>query len=451
MTTPNILLAARTAQQDQTTSNLDLAEIEKIAIAIKKAVIVTLRLENDERVFVGNEEKVFLYKIMSAMPIHSYKNKTFETMYDVFSKVGNVSGLRIKKSLLKKTIDLILFFVGEVKKIRSKSKYFSQLQRLSCILHFAAHLRQDKFTVPSLTLLFFKNKTKKNDCLRGKFLQNLILNGVENELACVIASLLPTSHLESYSEINSHPVANLRVNVVCSSVYGVMLDPLLASVVRNNSCRLVYVQHGGAYGLIYPLLHELEVLGADEMIWWGVGEHNVLPTRYAEKPSTLINERTMVLMSDDALPEEVDRYIKIRDELVSCIDSEFDIVMHPSMSFRYPQFQKGISDKDHESAKLIIYDSVFHSLLYARLLVRRPFLIAEREIVAPSHINGQRFIDSLRDSGLMLRPAELADQVNKWVALPNEQLAVEFEQRARFVFSLILNQPRLEDLFPQTN
>jgi len=70
-------------------------------------------------------------------------------------------------------------------------------------------------------------------------------------------------------------------------------------LVKNNNCKLVYVQHGGGYGLIKSHIgHQIEDSGADIMYYWGTGDNNVYPTRYRNKYFSKISRRAVIVLDD---------------------------------------------------------------------------------------------------------------------------------------------------------
>ena len=85
-----------------------------------------------------------------------------------------------------------------------------------------------------------------------------------------------------------------KVNIVVTSLAGIMDDPLLSFLVKNNNSKLIFVQHGGGYGLNKDRLdYVIEHEGADTMYYWGTGDHNVFPTRYRTKNFGKINSKIL--------------------------------------------------------------------------------------------------------------------------------------------------------------
>ena len=52
----------------------NIEEIFEISEKLRMAVIATLNLQENEQVFVGNEEKLFLYALFQYMPSSSHPN-----------------------------------------------------------------------------------------------------------------------------------------------------------------------------------------------------------------------------------------------------------------------------------------------------------------------------------------------------------------------------------------
>jgi len=73
-------------------------ELNVMSEQLRKSVVYTLALEEKEQVFIGNEEKLFLFSLFQNMPdsdhptsvkIRDYKNLTYFRMIDIWS--GEIS------------------------------------------------------------------------------------------------------------------------------------------------------------------------------------------------------------------------------------------------------------------------------------------------------------------------------------------------------------------------
>lgn len=237
-------------------------EIERVSKGLRSAVILTLGLKETDSVFTGNEEKIFLLALFQSMPDSTHPtSKKFSNhrglichrMIDIWS--GEVSK-RCKaqtdrsQSIKERARGLTIHFRALIIRLRDQIFLKKTLARRNKIIHYAAHLRYGSFVVPNLTDLFFTNEYKKDKKMRNYFLDNLKISGIETTLAKYLANLFPISHLELYQAFKNHEVSNIKkIDVVATSVYGIMEDPLLSFLVRNNNSRLVYVQHGAGYGI----------------------------------------------------------------------------------------------------------------------------------------------------------------------------------------------------------
>ena len=69
------------------------------------------------------------------------------------------------------------------------------------------------------------------------------------------------------------------------------------------------------------------------------------------------------------------------------------VVAYPSANFNSESdiLQYGISYPEHERAKLTVYDSIRQSLVYARILTRRPFLISDEMPIHINNYNAEKF------------------------------------------------------------
>ena len=90
----------------------------------------------------------------------------------------------------------------------------------------------------------------------------------------------------------------------------------MSFLIRNASPKLIYVQHGGGYGLNYKrLMYEIEELGSDEMYYWC--QKNVFPTRFKSNGFRRMNSRSFFILSErkNSNPTRANEYIDIAENM----------------------------------------------------------------------------------------------------------------------------------------
>jgi hypothetical protein len=429
---------------------------------LRRAVVATLSLKEAERVFVGNEEKMFLLALFQHMPnsshstavkIKNYKELTFYKMMDIWK--GEIEK-RPKTKQSQPLSERIRHFAIAIRALLIKIKHLvflkSKLQHASVIIHYTAHLRYASFTVPGLTSLYFKHKEKKDEGLRKIFFDNLNKVGFEPILVEYLTSLFPTSHLESYSKFTAHKISNVKkIDTVVTSLAGIMDDPLLSFLVKNNNCKLIYVQHGGGYGLNKNhQAFRIEDGGADLMYYWGTGGNNVYPTRYRDKYFSKMRHQAVIILSDKKDEKTIKPYVRTAEKVANKLQATCIVVAHPNgPKFDYKNIQYGIGYRQHEKAQLVVYDNIAQSLIYARILSKRPFLIIEGDSVklAPQSDNAFKFISLLQESGILIPLEELEYKMNYWMQFSPKEAEREFEEKAQLIFNHVLNQPKIQNIF----
>ncbi len=435
-------------------------ELDIMSEKLRRAVVATLSLKEAEKVFVGNEEKMFLYALFQHMPnsshptavkIKNYKELTFYKMMDIWK--GEIEK-RPKTKQSQPLSERIRYFAIAMRALLIKIKHLvflkSRLQRDSRVIHYAAHLRYGSFVVPSLTDLYFEPKEEKDKNLREAFLNNLSNVGLDPILVEYLASLFPTSHLESYSKFTAYKISNIKkIDTVVTSLAGIMDDPLLSFLVKNNNCKLIYVQHGSGYGLNKNhQAFRIEDGGADLMYYWGTGDNNVYPTRYRDKYFPKMCHQTAIVLSDKKDEKTIKPYVRTAEKVANKLQATCIVVAHPNgPKFDYKNIQYGIGYRQHEKAQLVVYDNIAQSLIYARILSKRPFLIIEGDSakLAPQSDNAFKFISLLREAGILIPFNEIEQNINYWMKFSPKEAKREFEKKAQLIFNHVLNQPKIQD------
>ena len=442
----------------------NIEEIFEISEKLRMAVIATLNLQENEQVFVGNEEKLFLYALFQYMPSSSHPNTikitnpkelTFFRMMDVWSGETNKRPETRKKQRLTEKVRNFIIWIRSLF-IRLKDQVFleNKLKKSSVLIHYAAHIRFGSFVLPNLTSFFGGYKEEKDQNLRKEFSYNLSCRGLDPFLVTYLTELFPTSHLESYSKYTSNKISNFKnVKTVATSLVGIMDDPLLSFLVKNSKSKLIFVQHGGGYGLNDKRVeYQLEDVGCKTMYYWGTGEHNIYPSRYKNKSFPKMNSEIQLILSANKNKDKRSRdyYIAQAEKLESSHGAEVSIVAFPNADkekFTYKNMRFGISSRDHQKSKLVIYDSVAQSLLFSRILSKRPFLVVDDFITDAHNPSAKKFLKLLKECNLLLSREDLLDRTLFWSSMSEDILVDEFIRSAEPFLNHVLDQPKLEETF----
>jgi hypothetical protein len=436
-------------------------ELDIISEKIRAAIIKTIGLKDDEKVFIGNEAQLFLLLIFQKMPDSAHPTSVKFSNYQdqVYFKMLDIANDELLKRVkvrklqnIKEQIRLILIrFRGLLIKLKHLFTLNYKLKQEKKIIHYAAHMRYGNFVVPNLTDLYFKGNIKKNVTMRKVFSQNLIEVGLENTLVEYLSFLFPTSHLELYNELSNHPLITNKIETVVTSIYGLMDDPLLSFLIKNNNSQLIYVQHGGGYGLYKNhQVWQIEEGGADKMYYWGTGDHNVYPTRYRNQYFSRINSEICIILEDKKDNETIKPFIELSEFIDTNLKKRCVVVAHPNgPTFEHNNIQKGIGYRQHEKAQLIVYDRITQSLIYARILSKRPFLILEeneQNITMPGSDNAYKFISLLREVGILIKKEDLNEKVEYWAKLSSKEATLKFNEIAQPFLEHVLGQPKIESV-----
>lgn len=434
--------------------------LDEFSEKLRRAVCLTLKLNIEEKVFVGNEERMFLYILIQklwgtphfkARPINNLSHITNYNFYDIWKiDSQNAADIKTHTSLTERFRNFAIKIRRIILHVISLINLKYKLRNTNTLIHYSAHLRYGHFVIPELTNLYFKHQDIKDTELRKIFFQNLTSVKFTPLLVDYITALFPTSHLESYKKLSEHPITKLEIRNVAASIYGLMSDPLLSFLIKNNSSRLIYVQHGGGYGLNKNHLgHQMEESGSDMMLYWGTGDNNVFPTRYRKNYFPKINRTSIIVLS--AIQDE--KTIKPHIELAKMISSRWGsnciVSVHPDSPIsEMKHIRHGTSNISIEQAQLVIFDNMLHSLMYQRILARRPFLVVDSDIndLRVQNDNGRRLLLLMRNSRILIPMNKLDREANDWMQLSPRESQKEFKERANLVLNHILNQPKLNEL-----
>ena len=281
---------------------IDKEAIDLLSKDLRIAVIKTLNLCDSEQLFIGNEEKLFLFQLIKRMDkdnitasgidltLHNFKEKTFNRMYDIWK-----DEIAIRKTSRARVLNMISFFRSLLFFFRS----LIRLKRYDTIIHSHGYLRNRIFVIEELSFFLLRYE-KKCPKIREKFRNELMKTSMDEKIIGALVELFPISHMESYIKIKNHYLSKININKVVTSIYGVMADPLLGSIIRNNKSDLYYTQHGGAYGLNDKRVeYQLEDAGCKTMYYWGTGEYNIFPTRFRESSFGRISSDVLLILSEN--------------------------------------------------------------------------------------------------------------------------------------------------------
>jgi len=434
--------------------------LDELSDKLRRAVGLTLKLDTDEKIFVGNEERMFLFALIQRLPgyshktarsINNYSQVTNYNFHDVWRKNSqNTSDIKAHLPLRDRFRSFAIAIRRIILRLISVVSLKYKLRNASTLIHYSSHMRYGHFVTPELTDLYFKHRDTKDKELRKNFSQNLASVKFSPLLVDYLTALFPTSHLESYSKLSTHPITKLEIGTVAASIYGLMSDPLLSFLIKNNSSRLVYVQHGGGYGLNKDHLgHQMEESGSDMMLYWGTGDHNVFPTRYREKYFPKIKRTSMIVLSSGQDEKAIKPYIELANMVSRKWQSNCMVCLHPdSPIFEDNNVRHGVSNILLEQAQLVIFDSMQHSLMYQRFLARCPFLVIDSDVndLRVQNDNGRRLLLLMRNSKLLIPKNKLESSVDDWMRFSPNEAQQEFRQRANLVLNHILKRPKLNVL-----
>ena len=457
------------------------ALIDKFSRHLKLALLRTLELGHDEEIFIGNEEKMFLLSLIDK----TQKNVQIEDFNSVFFTdvkvpVENLTGLAafgalnvssskqyfneqtlntmndIYKAELQHKETSVPAFKKILILIRSKLLFIRSLMVLffvKTIVHSLGYFQKRWFVVEELSKHII-NFDIKDEALREKFKNELLKTSIDKSIIPILVSLLPISHLESYHKIKNHPLSKVKIKNVVSSIYGIMDDPLLGAIVRNNKADLFYLQHGGGYGLrSNRLAYNIESEGCKDFYYWGTGMKNIYPTRYKNKVFfKSIDVPVILSMGKNIDVSSRNFFVNLSHNLKHHTESNIILIPYPGSDrnhFDFDNVQLGVSKNAHARSRFVIYDSVGQSLLFARILLRKPFIIVDdfKYDICESNKNAQKFISLLKKCNLLVSREEIEAQANYWLNLPSKELDKKFALVARPFLKHVLDNPEIDDIF----
>ncbi|QNI57181.1 hypothetical protein SynBIOSU31_00267 [Synechococcus sp. BIOS-U3-1] len=367
-------------------SNIKL--IASLSLSLQSALASTLSIQSSYSVFTGNEEKCYLWYLLtyvescqSCLPEPRAYPSNFSlsiASLDLEStSTSTSSSLSFKRRLP-------LFFKRFLLHLPDKLFHIHKLRKFN-LFHYSSHLSGSSKVCRNFTYLFASHLSDRHSPrLRSIFLNNLLSYGLSPIIAHSIVNSFPLSHLEHYFYFSSHYLhKTCHVSSYFASIYGILEDPLLSYLARNSSVSLYYVAHGGGYGL-HPnlLLHYIESTGCSELILWCFGRFPIRQTRF---PKKIIKHKVPIIafvLSVGANPQCISYFTRLSHQINYMLrNSGFTskVFLHPN-SLHINEFihlDVGVSHKLHSSYSLVVYDNIGHTLMWDRIENNLAFLIVD--------------------------------------------------------------------------
>lgn len=378
---------------------------ERLSTLVSHALLSLYSLCNNRTLFVGNEDKFLFESILRLIYDGRLLSKSPLTINDLYFQATQDLQVMpwVHKSLPCRYIN----------KLRVSLKSLSnrvEISRAGSCIHYAAHLSRASFVTENLSIKH-RRLFRVDLPLRRQFFDYLTAVGLSNDTSKIVSTAFPVSHLEAKSYWDSisylYPISRLA-----SSIYGIMADPAMSAVVRNQKPELIYVQHGGGYGLLPNNAWETyESTGCDRMLNWGTGTENVYPTRFSHNPEIFSAPYAIVLLSMTASCDEKSFWLGLKSKLLTATHGQIvlHIAAHPHSRGRAKPFMKGASSALINNASVVIFDNVLHTAMFERLLTGKPFYCIETVDAVPQSLYARRFLDLMRRNSILIQAKDLFD------------------------------------------
>jgi hypothetical protein len=298
---------------------------------------------------------------------------------------------------------------------------------------------------------------KTSPLLRAKFLSELLKEDIDHDFAQIICWHFPKSHIESFNFLNKISLYTPNIKNIYTNVYTLQNDPLISYIARNNNANLIYIQHGGGYGLNNERLeYNLEHNGANKMFYWGAGEHNIFPPRFRTKGYLPTNNSCSIVMSHrfSSVKSILDNYMDIsfrlqkkypKTKMIIYPYPGFNNLIKKNKSVRY-----GVTNREHERQKLVIYDSIGSTLMHSRLVMKRPFLVANDFPIVSSGKNADNFVLMLKEAGILLERDRLYDEASVMLEMEKHELESYFLKKANKILEFVHSLPKLNTILDKS-
>jgi len=426
--------------------------IEKLSQKITIALQAIFALTKNQPVFTGNEEKIFiliLLRLIENNNIKSIEGRVTSThLYGTLVSFGDIfkSAINTRKIFYKRVLSYIF---------TKPHRIFISIYRLFNLKNIIASDAAPYSSQACVSNISYKivKLFKTDSSLRTKFYSELLKQNIDHDLAQIICWHFPKSHMESFKFLNKISLYIPNIKNIYTNIYCLQNDPLISYIARNNNANLIYIQHGGGYGLNNGRIdYDLEHNGANKMLYWGTGRHNVFPSRYRTKRFLPTINSCSIVMShrfssvDLILNEYMDITFKLKKEHPKTKISiypypGFNNLIRKNISIKY-----GMTNRVHEMQKLVIYDSIGSTLMYSRLVMKKPFLVANDFPIVSSGTEADNFISMLKVAGILLERDELYDEANKMLAMEAHELQNYFFNKANKILGYIHGLPKLNTI-----
>ena len=426
--------------------------IEELSQKLKIALQNTLGLTKNQQVFSGNEEKIFLLALMRLIESSNIKlvegKVSSPHLYGSLASFGDI----FKSNIISRKIWFkYLFSYISIKPYLIPVTIFRLLKQKNIVSKDAAPY----CAVGGVNNISYRlvKIFKTVPLLRTKFYSELSKENIDHDFAQIICWHFPKSHIESFKFLKKISSYTPNIKNIYTNVYCLHNDPLFGYIARNNNANLIYIQHGGGYGLNNGRIdYDLEHNGANKMFYWGTGKHNVFPSRFRTKRYLPTNNSCSIVMSH--------RFSSVKLILDNYMDMSFKLQKkYPKTKmviYPYPGFNSlikknklvryGISNRGHERQKLVIYDSIGSTLMHSRLVMKRPFLVANDFPIVSSGEEADNFVSMLKEAGILLERDKLYDEASKMLAMECHDLQNYFLNKANKILEYTHSLPKLDTI-----
>lgn len=430
--------------------------IEKISQKLNIAVQDTLGLTKNQQVFSGNEEKLFILILLRLI-----KSNEIKVKYGKVSSIHPYGSLASFGDIFKSQVNsrkvgfknFFLFFqkISPFRVARIVITIY-RLLNLKNILNNDAAPHSLKGRVYNLSYRMAKS-FKKSSLLRTKLHSELLEKNIEHDFAQIISWHFPKSHLESFKFFNKLSLYSPNIKNIYTNIYCLQNDPLISYIARNNNANLIFIQHGGGYGLNHGRIdYDIEHNGANKMLYWGLGKYNVLPSRFRTKRFLPTINSCSIVMSHrfSSVKSILDEYMDITYKLqAEHPNTKVSIYPYPGINNHLKKnvsIKYGMTNRVHEMQKLVVYDSIGSSLMYSRLVMKKPFLVADDFPIASSGFEADNFVSMLKEAGILLDRDKLYAEANKMLLMEGNELQDYFLAKANEILAYIHSLPSLDTI-----
>ena len=431
--------------------NISIESVNHLSRCLSESLIKTLDLSNESKVFAGNEEKLFILHILRQINngeldfnkevLSSYKHGELATFYEIFS-----NQIKSRRNFIK-----MIYSFTQIKFLLHIKSIINILFASIIVSYDSAPYCKKNVTLNlSAYFLKFIRPSKK---LRAKLQENLIEIGLNEDLAKIFSWHFPRSHLEGFKFFRNLSSICSEKKIVYSNIYACQNDPIVSFLCKNNNTRLIYIQHGGGYGLNEDRIdYQIEYSGASKMLFWGFGDQNVFQTRFRYKNYLKSRNKVSVITSlRFTSNEKVEEYKNVFLRLKNYSKSDnFNICLYPSfknsIKSKDININFGITNRAHEQNKIVVYDSIASTLLFSRLSMKKPFLVIDNFPIKYKSDSAKKMINLFYDAGILIKENQLYDELKKLIEMDNNELDDFFNKNTQNLLNYFHSLPKIDTL-----